>query len=266
MLDVRGPSARLDDSSTPPSSRLVRASDMNLDATAPVATMYVSSRGGAIRRLVGMRHRHILGVRFDPQMHFGQPVEGVVEGAAMMRCATDPDVLFYQTQPFRIALMAGATLCSWTADIIYCTSDGVVWVREVKRTDSDLIKPDYVAKLEAVQRVLAGIGWKFKPWTREAILGNEARQVNTGVLYFDRAAELDSFMPRFEAIAAATEVTTFGDLISELDSRNTSRARAAVHRLIMRGRVWADLDRLLEDWSEVRLRSVPTVSWDLPFS
>lgn len=44
------------------------------------------------------------------------------------------------------------------------------------------------------------------------------------------------------------------------DPRNTCRARAAVHRLIMKGRVWADLDRLLEDWSTVRLRpDVPAV-------
>jgi hypothetical protein len=73
-------------------------------------------------------------------------------------------------------------------------------------------------------------------------------------------------MGRFEEISAATDVTTYGELIRELDGVNTNRARAAVHRLIMRGRVWADLDRLLEDWSEVRLRPASTAVWELPFA
>ena len=247
-------------------ARLVRTTDLVPGTAAPSASMYVSNRGGGIRRLIGSAHRHVIGVRRDPQMDYGQPVEGIAEGPAMMRVATDPDIIFYQTQPFRIQLPVNGKLVSWIADLAYVTWDGSVWVREVKRTIADLADLEYEAKLQAVKWLLEGLGWNFRPWTLDEIRGSPARQKNTGIIYFDRAARLDGLMERFEEISAATDVTTYGDLIRDLDSANVNRARAAVHRLIMRGRVWADLDRLLEDWSEVRLRPASTAVWDLPFA
>lgn len=248
-------------------TNLVRTEDLaGLDRGSPVATMYVSSTGGAIRRLIGSAHRHVISVRRDPQMAFGQPTEGIAEGPAMMRCATDPDIGFYQMQPFRLVVPYAGTTGSYIADLAYVTRDGSVWIREVKRSLADLGKPQYVAKLEAVNRLLTRLGWNFRPWTLNEIKGSAERQVNTGIIYYDRAARIDDLMPRFELIAAEIERTTFGDLIREIDPRNTCRARAAVHRLIMMGRVWADLDGLLEDWSEVRLRAPSTAVRDLPFA
>lgn len=247
--------------------RLVRTSELRpLERGEPIAVMYISERGGSIRRLIGMKHRHLIGVRFDPQMKYGQAVEGVVEGPAMMRCATDPDIPFYLTQPFRMVMTAGSALSSWTADLIYVTRDGQVWVREIKRSAADLADLGYVAKLQRARQLLSGLGWNVKPWTQKEILGSVERQHNIGIVYYDRAAEIDSLMPRFEVIAARNPVSTFGDLIRELDPRNHYRARAAVHRLIMRGRVWVDMDRLIEDWSEVHLRPEMPRNWDLPFS
>lgn len=231
----------------------------------PIAKMFVSSRGGSIRRLIGSAHRHVIAMRRDPQMRFGQPTEGIAEGPAMMRCATDPDISFYQFQPFRIELPVAGKLASWICDVVYVTRDGSVHVREIKRSVADFAKPEYHAKLHAVDLVLSRLGWKFSPWTLDQIKGSGERQVNVANIYFDRAAHIDDLMPRFEEIAAGTAETTFGDLIRELDPHNTCRARAAVHRLIMKGRVWADLDRLLEDWSSVRLRPDVPVALDLPF-
>jgi len=229
--------------------------------------MYVSSRGGAIRRLIGSAHRHVIAMRRDPQMDFGQPAEGIAEGPAILRCATDPDIVYYQTQPFRIVLTVNGKLVSWTADIVYVTRDGSVWVREIKRKIGDLSrKPEYEAKLQAVNWLLSRLGWNFKPWLIGDIEGPVERQVNVATIYYDRSAHIDDLMPRFEAIMATTSATTFGDLIRALDGRNTHRARAAVHRLIMRGRVWADLDRLIEDWTEVLLRPAPDTEVDLPFA
>lgn len=250
----------------PATTRLVRTAELRPGEAAPIATMYVSGRGGAIRRLIGSAHRHVIAMRRDPQVGYGQPTEGIAEGPAMMRVATDPDVVFYQTQPFRIELPVGGKLTSWIADLIYVTWDGSIWVREIKRTAADLMDLEYEAKLQAVQWLLAGLGWTFRPWTLKEIKGSPEREVNTSIIYFDRAAHVDDLMPRFEKIAAGTEVTTYGDLIRALDNHNTNRARGAVHRLIMQGRIWADLDRLLEDWSEIRLRPASTALWDLPFA
>jgi hypothetical protein len=248
-------------------TKLVRTEDLaGLNRGSPVATMYVSSTGGAIRRLIGSAHRHVISVRRDPQMAYGQPTEGIAEGPAVMRCATDPDIGYYQTQPFRIVLPFAGTIGSYIADLAYVTRDGSVWIREVKRTPADLAKPQYVAKLEAVNRLLSRLGWKFQPWTLKQIKGSAERQVNTGIIYYDRGAHLDDLLPRFERMAAETDRTTYGDLIRELDPRNTCRARAAVHRLIMKGRVWADMDSLIEDWSEVHLRAPSTAVPDLPFA
>lgn len=250
-----------------PMARLVRSEDLRpQERGSPIATMYVSSRGGAIRRLIGSAHRHVIAMRRDPQMKYGQPTEGIAEGPAALRCATDPDIPFYQTQPFRLVLPVGGKLESWTADIIYVLWDGSVWVREIKRSIADLADPAYEAKLEAVCWLLSGLGWNFAPWTLDKILGSVERQVNAAAIYVDRAATLDDLMARFEGIAGETESMTFGELVRALDDRNTNHARAAVHRLIMRGRVWTDLDRLLEDWSEVRLRPACGVALDLPFA
>jgi hypothetical protein len=261
-------------SATPPgrypaasAARLLRTHELQAqEHGAPIATMYVSSRGGGIRRLIGSAHRHGIAMRRDPQVPHGLPTEGVVEGPAVQRVATDPDVVYYITQPFRLVLPVLGRLQSYIADLLYVKRDGSVWVREIKRKVSDIKDPAYVAKLEAVRWLLGRLGWNFLPWLAEEINGPVGRQINVGQIYCDRAATIDDLMPRFEEIAAETGVTTFGELIRAIDGRNTCRARAAVHRLIMRGRVAADLDRPLEDWSEVRLRRAVDVALDLPFA
>lgn len=247
------------------STRLLRPEQRRPHNDEPVAKMFVSSRGGSIRSLIGSAHRHVIAMRHDPQMRFGQPTEGIAEGPAMMRCATDPDISYYQFQPFRIKLPVAGKLASWICDVVYVTQDGSVHVREIKRSSADFAKLEYQAKLQAVSLTLSRLGWQFSTWTLDQIRGSNERQVNVANIYFDRAAHLDDLMPRFEEIAAETAETTYGDLIRALDPCNTCRARAAVHRLIMKGRVWADLDRLLEDWSTVRLRPDVSAVVDLPF-
>ena len=194
-------------------ARIVRSAALrDPGASHPCATMYVSGHGGAIRRLLGTAHRHVIAMLRDPQVPYGQPTEGVVEGPAVMRCATDPDVGFYQSQPFRIVLQVNGGLDSYSADLLYVDLDGVVWVREVKRTAADLKDPAYVAKMEAVRRLLARLGWRFKPWFRSEIEGTADRQVNVGRIWFDRNANIDGVMPRFDEFAANSTSTTFGAL------------------------------------------------------
>ena len=162
--------------------------------------MFVSSRGGSIRRLIGSAHRHVIAMRHDPQMRFGQPTEGIAEGPAMMRCATDPDISYYQFQPFRIELPVAGELASWICDVVYLTRDGSVHVREIKRSPADFAKLEYQAKLQAVSLTLSRLGWQFSTWTLDQIRGSNERQVNVANIYFDRAAHLDDLMPRFEEI------------------------------------------------------------------
>ncbi|WP_324261556.1 hypothetical protein U4960_15770 [Altererythrobacter sp. H2] len=224
-------------------ARLLRPQERRSHDGEPIANMFVSSRGGAVRRLIGSVHRHVIAMRRDPQMRFGQPTEGIAEGPAMMRCATDPDINFYQFQPFRIELPVAGKLASWICDVVYVTRDGSVHIREIKRSSADFAKSDYQAKLQAVKLTLSRLGWQFSPWTLDQIKGSGERQVNVANIYFDRAAHIDDLMPRFEELATETAETTYGELIRALDPVNTCRARAAVHRLIMKGRVWADRRR-----------------------
>lgn len=246
--------------------RLVPTADLRPLDRAPLVKMYVSERGGGIRRLIGSAHRHIVASYRDPQMDYGQPVEGVCEGPAVMRCATDPDIVYYQTQPFRIVLPVGNQVQSYTADLIYVTRDGKISVREIKRKPGDVGDLEYAAKLDAVRRTLASIAWDFSVWFRKDILGSAARQINIATIYYDRSASIDEFLPAFERVCVDGDVNTFGDLVRALDPVNTCRARAATHRLIMKGRVWADLDMLLEDWSPVKLRTAHSVDIELPFA
>lgn len=217
------------------------------------ATMYVSNSGGGIRRLIGGAHRHVIAMRRDPQVRFGQPTEGIAEGPAMMAVAVNPDVSYYQSQPFRLEFMFNGRLHSWIADLLY-VENGTIFVCEIKRSLADLYKPEYLAKLHFARLLLEQLGWFFKIWTLENILGSTVRQVNVATIYFDRAACLDELLPRFDHVAASRSKITYGELIRELDPLNNNRARAAVHRLIMLGRVWVDLDQLIEDWSRLELR------------
>ena len=219
-------------------------------------TIYLSDVGGPLRTLFGMAHRHVFAINRDPKVGWPLPTEGCTERAWCMRCATDPDVVDYQTQPMRLEYVAHGVLVSWLPDYWILWRSGLIEIGEVKIDGGGLADPDYQAKLRVGFSILAALGWQGRVRYREDILGTPERQVNVGTIYPDRAASVDpAHRLAFARLARAGATLRFGDLIAELDPERPMQAQAVAHRLICAGRVHADLDDLLTEDSPVTLRA-----------
>ena len=225
------------------------------EAVSPVA-IYLSDRGGPLRTLFGMAHRHVFAINRDPKVGWPLPTEGCTERAWCMRCATDPDVVDYQTQPMRLEYLAENRLVSWLPDYWVLWRSGLVEIGEVKVDERGLADPLYQAKLRAGFAHLATLGWQGRVRYREGILGTPDRQINVGTLYPDRAATVDPIHRlAFSRLVREDADLCFGDLVAELDADRPMQAQAVAHRLICTGRVHVDLDELLTEDSPVTLRA-----------
>ena len=218
-------------------------------------TIYLSDVGGPLRTLFGMAHRHVFAIARDPKTGWPSPTEGMTERAWQMRCATEPDVVDYQTQPMRLEYMSGNTLVSWLPDYWILWRSGEIEVGEVKVDETGLADPVYEMKLRVGFTLLARMGWSGRVRYRRSILGTPERQVNVGTLYPDRSARIErSHMAVFHRLREQAADLCFGDLVAELDSDRPMHSQAVAHRLICAGRVHADLDDLLTEDSPVTLR------------
>jgi hypothetical protein len=179
----------------------------------------------------------------------------MTERAWQMRCATEPDVVDYQTQPMRLEYMSGNTLVSWLPDYWILWRSGEIEVGEVKVDETGLADPVYEMKLRVGLTLLARMGWSGRVRYRRGILGTPERQVNVGTLYPDRSARIErSHMAVFHRLRERGADLCFGDLVTELDPDRPMHAQAVAHRLICAGRVHADLDDLLTEDTPVTLR------------
>ncbi len=227
--------------------------DFSDEATARI---YFADCGGPIRTLFGMAHRHIFAINRDPKTNWPNPTEGVTERAWAMRCATDPDVFDYQTQPFRIELVVKGKLVSWIPDYWVLWRSGTIEIGEVKVDVSGLVDAAYESKLAAAFNLLNRSGWDACVRYSDKILGTTDRQINVGTLYPDRASTIDQeHRAAFRRLMTDGASLCFGDLVEALDAARPMQSQAVAHRLICMGRVWADLDELLTEDSSVVLRS-----------
>lgn len=217
-------------------------------------TIYLSNAGGPLRTLFGMAHRHVFAINRDPKTGWPNPTEGMTERAWCMRCATDPDVVDYQTQPMRLEYMSGNTLVSWIPDYWILWRSGQIEIGEVKVDESGLADPVYQRKLRDGFSLLAQCGWLGQVRYRKGILGTVDRQVNVGTIYPDRSATIKPWhVTAFHRLKGSAADLCFGDLVEELDPERPMRSQAVAHRLICMGRVYADLDELLTEDSSVTL-------------
>lgn len=222
----------------------------------PTARIYFPECGGPIRTLFGMAHRHIFAINRDPKTNWPCPTEGVTERAWAMRCATDPDVFDYQTQPFRVELVVNGKLVSWIPDFWVLWRSGIVEIGEIKIDVSGLVDVNYEDKLRAAFELFGRSGWDARVRYSEEILGTVDRQINVGTIYPDRATTIDMLhRTAFRRLLADGATMCLGDLIECLDAARPMQSQAVAHRLICMGRVWANLDELLTEDSPVILRS-----------
>ena len=220
------------------------------------ARIYFAEHGGPIRTLFGMAHRHIFAINRDPKTNWPCPTEGVTERAWYIRCATDPEVFDYQTQPCRIELVAEGKLVSWIPDYWVLWRSGLIEIGEIKIDMSGIDDAAYQTKLRVTFELLRRNGWDARVRYSDEIHGTVDRQINAGTLYPDRAATIDSaHRATFRRLLADGATMCFGDLVEALDATRPMQSQAVAHRLICMGRVWADLDELLTEDSNVILRS-----------
>lgn len=240
---------------SPEPLRLVEAaSDAGMEAT-PLAHLYVSDAGAALRTLLGAKHSHFIGVYPSIKTGLSNPYEGVGEQALAVESEVRHDVLDYQTQPFRLRMLLGGKRLEWICDHIRQLACGTVEAIEVK-VDPDDLDDEYIMKMQMARDLLGRLGWRFRVRYEAEIVGPAERQVNKALIAAHRSFGLsDEQRAAFEALRARQVATTFGAVRAALGAGHGGTA--AAHRLMVAGRIAFDLDLLLEDVSPVRLLPPP---------
>lgn len=219
---------------------------------AALVRVVLSDREGPLRTLAGTGHRHLIGLGRDPRSGVMNPVEGVTEPALNRLLVADPDAIDHQTQPGRIELVVEGTWRVYLPDYWVLWANGILEFGEVKIHPGQIRDPGYVAKLEAVKSALALLNCDFRVRYAREILGTPEKQINVGMIHYDRAANLDLLDPAALDSLVGSGPLPFAELASAIWRGDDGRA--AVRRLVTQGRVWFDIDTLLTDDTPMTVR------------
>jgi hypothetical protein len=106
--------------------------------------------------------------------------------------------------------------------------------------------------MQMARDLLGGLGWRFRIRYEAEIVGPAERQVNKSLIAAHRSFGMsDDQRSSFEELRARQAVTTFGAVRATLGAGHGGTA--AVHRLMVEGRIAFDLDMLLEEARPDRL-------------
>lgn len=231
------------------------ASDLGI-AAEPLAQLYVSDAGGALRTLIGNAHRHVIGVYPSWKTGLPQPFEGLGEQALCEESEIWASVHDYQTQAFRLRMILNGVHAEWICDHLRQLADGTIEAIEVKQHPRQM-DDAYLLKMHCARALLNGLGWRFRVRYEDEIVGDGWRTVNRGNILAHRSASVDEDqLVAFDRLMAASPMTTFGEVRDVMDSRRL-QGQAVVHALICAGRIVVDLDMPIRDGSPVELRAVP---------
>jgi len=225
-------------------------------AVEPLAQLYVSDTGAALRTLLGASHTHWIAVFHSLKTGLSNPVEGRGEEALACDSEIDADVVDFQTQAFRIRMVIGGRRTEWICDHLRQMRDGSVEAIEVKQHPSQM-NPAYVRKIMEAREILAEHGWRVMVRYEADIVGRAARQINRANLVMDRSVRIgETGWEAFERLREQSPVTTFGALRAALHDRRV-QGTAMANAVLASGRARTDLDRLIDDNSAVELLPAP---------
>lgn len=246
-------------SSAPTGEELCRLLRCRPDGRAGDFELRLPEGGGALRTLVGSRHRHSIAWNRDPQRPGGNPTDGVTERELSRYLTVHPDAVDHQTQPLGISATVDGIPKLWLADYWCLFRDGVFEIGEVK-IDRRQIDDEYLRKMERMAEIVDGrLGCRFRIRYRRDIVGGEDRQHNVGMLHVDRGAAYEPHhLTRLQALEGEAGLS-FGGVAEEVEPDRPHRAAAIVRRMICMGRVWTDLDMLLTEDSPVTVRGPATL-------
>ncbi|MBA2920879.1 hypothetical protein GON01_02790 [Sphingomonas sp. MAH-20] len=237
-------------------ARLVDASSDLASSIDPLASLYVSDAGGALRTLMGDAHRHVIGVYPSWKTGLAQPYEGLGEQALIEESEILAKVLDYQTQAFRLRMMIGGAAVEWICDHLRQLEDGTIEAIEVKQHPEQM-KPDYVLKISRAREILGRIGWRVRVRYEKEIAGSPQFALNRGQILAHRSAHTsEEQLARLEELRARSPRSTFAAVRDAMDPRPL-QGKAVVHALICAGRVVLDLDEPIRDATAVELKPVP---------
>lgn len=246
-----------------PRLRLVHGGTDTAERSHPAARIYIANDGGPLRTIVGDGHRHFVGEEHSTKTGLSNPYEGPTEHALIVESELRADVLDYRTQAFRKKLMVGNEAREWICDHLrHVRAGGTDFVEaiECKPNISFISDPHERAKMAAVAKVCAALGWRFRVLYESGIRGGGERQLNFGEIYARKTVTISQgCLNTFERLVLRTPEMTFGALRTALHYERV-RGTAVAHALICVGRVQFDLDRYLSDASPVRLLPAPEFS------
>lgn len=231
------------------------ASDLALAAD-PLAHLYVSDAGGALRTLLGDAHQHLIGSYPSWKTALSQPFEGLGELALIEESEVSAKVLDYQTQAFRLRMIINNMMTEWICDHLRQLDDGTVEAIEVKQhpRQMDVL---YHLKINRAREILARLGWRLIVRYEPEIVGSATAATNRGHILAHRSTCVnEDQLAAFERLRAKSPTSTFGVVRDAMDGRHL-QGKAAVHALICGGRLVLDLKTTIRDGSPVELRAAP---------
>lgn len=245
-------------------ARLVDGSSDLARSLEPLANLYVSDAGGALRTLLGDAHSHGIGVYPSWKTRLAQPYEGLGEQALIEESEISPLVHDFQTQAFRLRMMISGAAVEWICDHLRQLADGTVEAIEVKQSPEQM-DAAYVAKIARAREILGRIGWRVRVRYEREIIGGAQLALNRGHILAHRSIHVsDEQHDSFERLLASSPRTTFGQVRDAMDRRQV-QGTAVVHALICAGRVVLDLDEPIRDATPVELRPVPRFNSKIRF-
>ena len=221
----------------------------------PLAHMFVSDAGGALRTLLGDAHTHLIGTYPSWKTGLFQPFEGLGEQALVEESELRHDIVDYQTQAFRLRMMLGTSQVEWICDHLRQYANGVIEAIEVKQHPRQM-DAAYVAKIIRAKDILGRIGWPVRILYEAEIEGSAQWQRNRKHILAHRSAHIsDTQRDVVERLRKSSPRTTFRELRDAMDP-SPLRGKAVVHALICAGQAVLDLQSPIRDESPVELRPV----------
>ena len=231
------------------------ASDLAIAAD-PLAHLYVSDAGGALRTLLGDAHQHVIGSYPSWKTRLSQPFEGLGELALIEESELLAKVHDYQTQAFRLRMIINNMMTEWICDHLRQLDDGTIEAIEVKQhpRQMDLL---YQLKMNRAREILARLGWRLIVRYEPDIIGSKTAATNRGHILAHRSTCISEWqLATFEHLRAISAISTFGEVRDAMDERHL-QGKAVVHALICAGRLVLDLDTTIRDGTPVELRAAP---------
>lgn len=213
------------------------------DDLVKMGTVILAEGGGSLRTFSGGLP-HVCGWWPSYKSRRVQHWEGLAAFHHLVAAECDQMVARFQAEGIGFRIFLDRKWLGYTADVDMWI-DGQRHVVEIKRSDRDLRKPEYLLKLAAVAEICRRCGWIFRIVLADEIFAGRHHQENCLRFAQRRFAHVGrQHIDRLESFAMKHGAeTTYWDLSNVLAPRCLEAGEAVLQALFIRRQVSLDLTR-----------------------